>query len=102
MQISPHMEYVTEVSHAKRRWPRSQGLEVRLKRRRKTATVVCLLKSKSLTIPYDMILVDYFYFLINLIRRTATKGKNKGKVFYNCPKPIKEQCHYYRWKGDKR
>ena len=61
----------------------------------------CLLKSKSLTIMYDIVLYLQIIF-DNLIRRTATKGKNKGQVFYNCSKPIEEQCHYYRWKGDKR
>ena len=47
------------------------------------------------TLPVD----DSVY---TLIRRIVKKKKNKGRVFYNCSKPIEEQCHYYRWKEDER
>ena len=69
----------------------------------KIATVVYLLRSKSCTNLYVM-LIYFAADFYNLIRRIVEKkGKNQGRVFYNCSKTkYRKQCDYFRWKGNKR
>lgn len=45
-------------------------------------------------------MLAYSVYIIFICRRTVTKGPNKGRKFFNCPKQRKDQCDFFEWADD--